>query len=118
MSTPIELSHSVDFAAQPHPVYLLLFLLIVALLSPGAASPEGLLTPTLIELSCGGNLQSVLFLFLLVHSRVGVLVFLGVRPLGGMVLFWVNVWMWIWMGYVGVVVFVVPCVGVGVSVNF
>jgi hypothetical protein len=31
------------------------------------------------------------FLFLLVDSGVGVLVFLGVRILGGMVLFWVNV---------------------------
>ena len=86
-STPIELSRGVDFAARPRPVYLLLFLLIAALLSPGAASPKGLLTPTSIELSGGGDLQSVLFLFLLVDSRVGVLVFLGVRPLGGMVLF-------------------------------
>jgi hypothetical protein len=41
----------------------------------------------LIELSRGGNLRSVLFLLLLVDSRVGVLVFLGVCPLGGMVLF-------------------------------
>ncbi len=56
-------------------------------MSPGAASSEGLLTPTLIKLSCGGNLRSVIFLFLLVDSRVGVLVFLGVRPLGGMVFF-------------------------------
>jgi hypothetical protein len=40
-----------------------------------------------IELSGGGDLRSVLFSFLLVDSRVGVLVFLGVRPLGGMVLF-------------------------------
>ncbi len=87
MSTLIELSRGVDFAARPHPVSLLLFLLIAALLSPGAASPDGLLTPTLIELSRGGNLQSVLFLFLLVDSRVGVLVFWGVHPLGGMVLF-------------------------------
>ena len=86
-STPIELSRGVNFAARPHPVSLLLFLLIAALLSPGAASPDGLLTPTSIELSRGGNLRSVLFLLLLVDSRVGVLVFLGVRPLGGMVLF-------------------------------
>ena len=86
-STPIKLSRGVYFAAQPHPVYLLLFLLIAALLSPGAASPDGLLTPTSIKLSHGGNLQSVPFLFLLVDSRVGVLVFLGVHPLGGMVLF-------------------------------
>ncbi len=43
--------------------------------------------PTLIELSCGGDLRSVLFLFLLVDLGVGVLVFLGVRPLCGMVLF-------------------------------
>ncbi len=85
--TPIELSHGVDFAAQPRPVYLLLFLLIAALFSPGAASPEGSLTPTLIKLSCGVNLQSVLFLFLLVDSCDGVLVFLGICPLGGMVLF-------------------------------
>jgi hypothetical protein len=56
-------------------------------LSAGAASPDGLLTPTLIKLSCGGNLRSVVFLFLLVDSRVGLLGFLGVRPLGGMVLF-------------------------------
>ncbi len=84
---PIELSRGVDFAARPRPVYILLFFLIAALFSPGAASPEGLLTPTLIELSRGGDLQSVLFLLLLVDSRVGVLVFLGVRPLGGMVLF-------------------------------
>ncbi len=89
-STLIELSRGVDFAAPPHPVSLLLFLLIAALLSPGAASPDGSLTPTLIELSCGGNLGSVLFSFLLVDSRVGVLVFLGVRPLGGMVLFLVE----------------------------
>ncbi len=86
-STLIELSRGNDFAARPRPVSLLLFLLIAALLSPGAASPDGSLTPTLIEFSCGGNLRSVLFLFLLVDSRVGVLVFLGVRPLGGMVLF-------------------------------
>ncbi len=86
-STPIELSRGVDFAARPHSVYLLLFLLIAALLSPGAASPEGSLTPTLIELLCGGDLQSVLFSFLLVDSHVGVLVFWGVHPLGGMVLF-------------------------------
>ncbi len=66
-----------------------------------------------IELSCGGDLRSVLFSFLLVDSRVGVLVFLGVRPLGGMVLFWVNVWMWIWMGCDDIVV----CVGVDVSAN-
>ena len=85
--TPIEISCGVNFAAGPHPVYLLLFLLIAASLSPGAASPEGLLTPTSIELSRSGDLQSVLFLFLLVDSRVGVLVFLGVCPLGGMVLF-------------------------------
>jgi hypothetical protein len=65
----------------------LLFLLIAASFSPGAASLEGLLTPTLIKLSRGGDLRSVLFSFLLVDSRVGVLVFLGVRPLGGMVLF-------------------------------
>jgi hypothetical protein len=71
----------------------------------------------LIKLSRGGNLQSVLFLFLLVDSRVGVLVFLGVRPLGGMVLFLVSVWMWIWMGCDGIAVFVVPCVGMDVSVN-
>ncbi len=86
-STPINLSRGINFAARPHPVSLLLFLLIAASLSPGAASPDGSLTPTSIKLSCGGNLQSVLFLFLLVDSRVGVLVFLGVRPLGGMVLF-------------------------------
>ncbi len=86
MSTLIELSCGVDFAAQPRPVSLLLFLLIAASLSPGAASPDGLLTPTSIELSRGGDLQSVLFSFLLVDSRVGVLVFLGVRPLGVMVL--------------------------------
>ncbi len=86
-SMPIELSRGIDFAARPRPVYLLLFLLIAALLSPGAASPKGLLTPTLIKLSRGGDLRSVLFSFLLVDSRVGVLVFLGVRPLGGMVLF-------------------------------
>ncbi len=84
-STPIELARGVDFAGQPHPVYLLL--LIAASFSPGAASPEGSLTPTSIELSRRGDLQSVLFLFLLVDSRVGVLVFLGVCPLGGMVLF-------------------------------
>ena len=87
MSTLIELSRGVNFAARPHPVSLLLFLLIAASLSPGAASPDGLLTPTLIELSRGGDLRSVLFSLLLVDSRVGVLVFLGVRPLGGMVLF-------------------------------
>jgi hypothetical protein len=86
-SIPIKLSRGVDFAARPRPVSVLLFLLIAALLSPGAASPDGLLTPTSIELSRGGNLQSVLFLFLLVDSHVGVLVFLGVHPLGGMVLF-------------------------------
>ncbi len=86
-STPIKLSRGIDFAARPRPVYLLLFLLIAASLSPGAASPEGLLRPTLIKLSCGGDLRSVLFLVLLVDSQVGVLVFLGVRPLGGMVLF-------------------------------
>ncbi len=86
-STPIELSRGVNFAARPRPVYLLLFLLIAALLSPGAASPKGLLTPTLMDLSRGGNLRSVLFLFLLVDSRVGVLVFLGVHTLCGMVLF-------------------------------
>ncbi len=56
-------------------------------MSPGAASPDRSLTPTLIELSRGSDLRSVLFLLLLVDSRVGVLVFLGVRPLGGMVLF-------------------------------
>ncbi len=87
MLTPIELSRSIDFAARPRPVYLLLFLLIAALLSPGAASPEGSRTPASIKLSRGGNLRSVLFSFLLVDSRVGVLVFLGVSPLGGMVLF-------------------------------
>ncbi len=86
-STLIQLSRGVNFAARPHPVSLLLFLFIAALLSPGAASPNGLLTPTLIELSRGGDLRSVLFLFLLVDSRVGVLVFLCVHPLGGMVLF-------------------------------
>ncbi len=86
-STPIKLSRGVDFAARPHPVYLLLFLLIAALFSPGAASHKGLLTPTSIKLSRGGNLRSVLFSFLLVDSHVGVLVFLGVCPLGGMVLF-------------------------------
>ncbi len=86
-STPIKLSRGVDFAARLHPVYLLLFLLIAAWFPPGAASPEGSLTPTLIELSRGGNLRSVLFSCLLVDSRVRVLVFLGVRPLGGMVLF-------------------------------
>jgi hypothetical protein len=85
--TLIELSRGVDFAARPRPLYLLLFLLIAALLSPGAASPEGLLMPTSIELSGGGDLRSVLFSYLLVDSRVGVLVFLGVHPLGGMVLF-------------------------------
>ncbi len=84
--TLIKLSRGVDFAARPRPVSLLLFLLIAASLSPGAAPPSGLLMPTLMELSCGGNLQSVLFLFLLVDSRVGVLVFLGVCPLDGMVL--------------------------------
>ncbi len=83
----IELSHGVNFAARPRPVSLLLFLLIAALLSPGAASSDGSLTPTPIELSRGGDLRSVLFSFLLVDSCVGVLVFLGVRPLGGMVLF-------------------------------
>jgi hypothetical protein len=86
-STPIKLSRGIDFAAQPRPVYLLLFLLIAALFSPGAASPEGSLMPTSIELSCGGDLRSVLFSFLLEDSHVGVLVFLGVCPLGGMVLF-------------------------------
>jgi hypothetical protein len=84
---PIKLSRGVNFAARLHLVYLLLFLLIAALFSPGAASPKGLLMPTSIKLSHGGDLLSVLFLFLLVDSRVGVLVFLGVRPLGGMVLF-------------------------------
>ncbi len=83
----IKLSCGVNFAARPRPVSLLLFLLIAALLSAGAASPNGLLTPTLIELSHGGNLRSVLFLFLLVDSRVRLLGFLGVCPLGGMVLF-------------------------------
>ncbi len=83
-STLIELSHGVNFAAQPRPVSLLLFLSIAALLSPGAASLDKLLTPTL---SRGGDLRSVLFSCLLVDSRVGVLVYLGVRPLGGMVLF-------------------------------
>ncbi len=87
MLTPIELSRGVDFAARPRPVYLLLFLLIAALFSPAAASPEGSLTPMLIKLSGGGNLRSVLFSFLLVHSCVGVLVFWGVCLLGGMVLF-------------------------------
>ncbi len=86
-STLIKLSRGVDFAAQPRPVLLLLFLLIAASLSPGAASPDGLLMPTLIELSRGGDLQSVLFSLLLVDSRVGVLVFMVVCPLGGMVLF-------------------------------
>ncbi len=86
-SMPIELSRGVNFAAQPHPVSLLLFLLIAAMLSPSAASPDGSLMPTLIKLSRGGNLQSVLFSFLLVDSHVVVLVFLGVCPLGGMVLF-------------------------------
>ncbi len=62
-------------------------MVIAASLSPGAVSPDGLLTPTLIKLSRGGNLQSVLFLLLLVDSGVGVLVFLGVHSLGGMVLF-------------------------------
>ncbi len=85
--TLIKLSRGVDFAVRPRPLSLLLFLLIAALLSPGAASPDGSLTPTSIELSRGGDLRSVLFLLLLVDSRVGVLVFLGVRPLGGMVLF-------------------------------
>ncbi len=85
--TLIKLSRGIDFAARPHPVSLLLFLLIAALLSLGAASPDGLLMPTLIELSCSVDLQSVLFSLLLVDSRVGVLVFLGVCPLGGMVLF-------------------------------
>ncbi len=83
-STLIKLSCGIDFAARPRPVSLLLFLLIAASLSPGAASPNRSLTPMSIKLSCGGNLQSVLFWFLLVDSRVGVLVFLGVRPLGGM----------------------------------
>ncbi len=83
----IKLSSGVNFAAPPHPVPLLLFLLIAALLSPGAASPNGSLTPTPIKLSHGGDLQSVLFSFLLVDSRVGVLVFLGVHPLGGIVPF-------------------------------
>jgi hypothetical protein len=86
-STQIELSRGVDFAARLRPVYLLLFLLIAASFSPGAASPEGSLTPTSIKLSRGGDLRSVLFSFLLVDSHVGVLVFWGVRPLGGMVLF-------------------------------
>jgi hypothetical protein len=86
-STPIKLSRGVDFAVRPRLVSLLLFLLIAASLSPGAASPDRLLTPTSIKLSRGGNLRSVLFLYLLVDSRVGVLVFWGVRPLGGMVLF-------------------------------
>ncbi len=86
-STLIELSRGVDFAARPRPVSLLLFLLIAALLSPGAASPNGSLTPTSIELSRGGNLRSVLFSFLLVDSHVGLLGFLGIRSLGGMVLF-------------------------------
>ncbi len=87
MSTLIKLSCGVDFAAQPRPVSLLLFLLIAASLSPGAASPDGSLIPVSIALSHGGDLQSVLFLFLLVNSRVGLLGFLGVCPLGGMVLF-------------------------------
>ncbi len=87
MLTLIELSHGVDFASRPHLVSLLLFLLIAALLSAGAASPDGLLMPRSIKLSRGGDLQSVVFLFLLVDSRVGLLGFLGVRPLGGMVLF-------------------------------
>ncbi len=86
-STLIKLSRGVNFAARPRPVYLLLFLLIAVLLSPGDASPKGLLTPTSIELSRGGNLRSILFLFLLIDSHVGVLVFLGICPLGGMVLF-------------------------------
>ncbi len=87
-------------------------------MSPGAASPEGSLTPSLIELSRGGDLRPVLYLFLLVDSHVGVLVFLGVRPLGGMVLFLGEcVDVDIWMGCDGVIVFVVPCVGVDVSVN-
>ena len=34
------------------------------------------------------------------------------------ILWMVSVWMWIWMGCDGVIVFVVPCVGVDVSVNF
>ncbi len=85
--TLIKLSRGVNFAARPCPVSLLLFLLIAASLSPGAASPDGLLMPTLIESSHGGDLRSVLFSLLLVDSRVGVLVFLGIRPLGGMVLF-------------------------------
>ncbi len=86
-STLIEQSRGVNFAAQPRPVSLLLFLLIAASLSPGAASPNGLLMPTSIKLSCGGDLRSVLFSFLLVDSRVGLLGFLGIRPLGGMVFF-------------------------------
>ncbi len=53
-----------------------------------------LVKPTHV-VSRGGNLRSVVFLFLLVDSRVGLLGFLGVHPLGGMVLFWVSVWMWI-----------------------
>ncbi len=61
-STSIELSRGVDFAARLRPVYLLLFLLIAASLSPGAASPKGLLTPMSIKLSRGGDLRSVLFL--------------------------------------------------------
>jgi hypothetical protein len=117
-SRPIELSRGVNFAVRLFPVYLLLFLLIAASLSPGAASPKGLLTPTLIELSCGGDLRPVLFLFLLVDSHVGVLVFLGVRPLVGMVLFLGEcVDVDIWMGCDGVGIFVVPCVGVDVSVD-
>ncbi len=84
-STLIKLSRGVDFATRPHPVSLLLFLLIAALLSLGAAYPDRLLMPTLIKLSHGNDLQSVLFLFLLVDSRVGVLVFLGIRPLGASV---------------------------------
>ncbi len=86
-STLIKLSRGVDFAARPRPVSLLLFLLIAASLSAGAASLDGSLTPTSIELSHGGDLQSVLYLFLLVDSRVGLLGFLGIHPLGGMVLF-------------------------------
>ncbi len=74
--------------------------------------------PMSIKLSRSGNLQSVLFSFLLVDSRVGVLVFWGVCPLGGMVLFLGEcVDVDIWMGCDGVVVFVVPCVGMDVSVN-
>ncbi len=57
-------------------------------------------------------------MFFLVDSRVGVLVFLGVCPLGGKVLFLGEcVDVDIWMGCDGVIVFVVPCVGMDVSVN-